>query len=420
MSQLVGMPLIGRCVVDQRWSQLIPNSSSSSNSSSEDVSWELVQTKNRGRAICARRRIESGELIFEESPLLMGPIGSDVRAKRHCVGCWVELDTNYRFSCRSNCGLPLCGVTCPKIEEHQLECDLIRSWLPRYDGSQVNQQVLLMLTTIRAFLLDSDRRWLLESMQANRTDGTAKSVRTFCEQFENVSAEFQFLERTSAALNTNAFEVALHGVSHPHLKGLYALSGQLNHNCVPNTRHSTGYNYRMQIHACRDIPAGEEITTSYTKILWDTTARRLHLYRTKQFWCDCARCADPTEMATYLAALKCRKTTCPGKLLPQAPLEGRSDWKCDTCWASLGFGNVCQMQTIVSGVLQKVADTGVCGEEEGVRSAWTVAVDHRLLKRLVWPSNKFVVETMLQILWRESDAKGKEVLKSKQLINTAD
>lgn len=63
--------------------------------------------------------------------------------------------------------------------------------------------------------------------------------------------------------------------------------------------------YTITIRACLPISKGEHITTMYTHALWGTQARREHLRETKYFSCKCTRCADPTELGTYLSGLRC-------------------------------------------------------------------------------------------------------------------
>lgn len=379
-----------------KWSLLV------SMTAADDESWTVANTdKTCGRGVYATRPIAAGELIFEETPLLTGPIASDERAASHCVGCNLPLSTGQRQMCPRNCGLPLCGPSCAQIQQHRRECTLIRSWrmTTLSDAPQVNVKLLQLLAAIRGLFLDQDRLRLLEAMQANRLDSTNAWVEKICiEQFAEPFASLAFLQRTVAVLNTNAFEVA---TQHLSIKGLYALAGQLNHNCVPNTRHEVRSPsddatsvYRMQMYACRPIKAGEQITTNYTRLLWDTASRRMHLHRTKQFWCDCQRCADATELGTFLGALRCQRTACAGRLVAVAPLVERSAWRCDVCAQLLDHAKVCQVNTIVMGILQK--DTW-----EGVSSVWTIAEEQRLLRRLVFASNKAVVEFKLQKLWEE-------------------
>lgn len=82
----------------------------------------------------------------------------------------------------------------------------------------------------------------------------------------------------------------------------------MEHNCVPNTFHYFGEDvdqYKITVKAACNIKKGEHITTMYTHALWGTQARREHLKETKYFGCTCKRCADPTELGSYLSAVKC-------------------------------------------------------------------------------------------------------------------
>jgi SET domain-containing protein len=84
----------------------------------------------------------------------------------------------------------------------------------------------------------------------------------------------------------------LNGVA-PSLRGLYPLAAMMNHACTPNTRHGYDEKQKMTVRATTLIPAGSEITSSYTSLLWGTAARRHHLKITKHFLCTCPRCRDP-------------------------------------------------------------------------------------------------------------------------------
>ena len=56
----------------------------------------------------------------------------------------------------------------------------------------------------------------------------------------------------------------------------------------------------MTVKAGRDITKGEHLSIMYTHSLWGTQARRSHLNDAKKFWCNCNRCADPTEFGKIL------------------------------------------------------------------------------------------------------------------------
>ncbi|KAJ8959771.1 hypothetical protein NQ314_006201 [Rhamnusium bicolor] len=78
----------------------------------------------------------------------------------------------------------------------------------------------------------------------------------------------------------------------------------------------------------------EHITSIYTHILWGTSARRHHLRKTKYFTCMCKRCQDPTEMGTFVSALRCLGTEnqpCGGTQLPINPTAHNCEWSCNKC-----------------------------------------------------------------------------------------
>lgn len=100
----------------------------------------------------------------------------------------------------------------------------------------------------------------------------------------------------------------------------------------------------------------------YTHALWGTQARREHLRETKYFSCKCTRCADPTELGTYLSGLRCIGTqdeeACGGiqfnwtsrKVfkrvflgiqLPIDPLDDNTEWACNKCDVKLTNQEVC-------------------------------------------------------------------------------
>ena len=77
--------------------------------------------------------------------------------------------------------------------------------------------------------------------------------------------------------------------------------------------------------AGRDIAEGEHIATMYSHALWGTIARRDHLHITKNFWCTCERCADPTEFGSNFSTI----FDDGHPMLPIDPLNSESDWVCE-------------------------------------------------------------------------------------------
>ena len=62
-----------------------------------------------GRFLRATRDIEEGELIFDESPMVLGPKQLTVPV---CLGCHKEITSNTPFVKCSRCNWPVCSQKC--------------------------------------------------------------------------------------------------------------------------------------------------------------------------------------------------------------------------------------------------------------------------------------------------------------------
>lgn len=58
--------------------------------------------------------------------------------------------------------------------------------------------------------------------------------------------------------------------------------------------------------------------------------RRIYLRQSKCFDCLCQRCRDPSECSTFIGSLVCQICRA-SKLLPDDPLNDKSDWNCANC-----------------------------------------------------------------------------------------
>jgi SET domain len=92
-----------------------------------------------------------------------------------------------------------------------------------------------------------------------------------------------------------------------NVQAIYPIASLPEHNCAPNTFRMFEKDLSVCVRATQDILKGEHITVTYTDTLWATPERRAHLYFSKHFLCVCDRCKDPTEMGSYITALRCRK-----------------------------------------------------------------------------------------------------------------
>lgn len=56
--------------------------------------------------------------------------------------------------------------------------------------------------------------------------------------------------------------------------------------------------YSMSLYALRPIPAGEEITFTYTTLTDARDTRRARLMNAYRFHCECPRCQAPDDILT--------------------------------------------------------------------------------------------------------------------------
>lgn len=182
--------------------------------------------------------------------------------------------------------------------------------------------------------------------------------------FKDVSPEL--LHTLCGIIDTNALEIRLPEGS--ELNALYAKTSLMEHSCIPNTKHifnlySKDLNdlYKIKIKIVLPVTKGSHISTMYSHALWGTQARRQHLKDTKYFSCKCPRCSDPTELGTYLSAMKCfgdEKGPCDGVHLPEDPLDDETEWACSKCPIKV---NNSQINMLISQMGEEVDNVQMMG-----------------------------------------------------------
>lgn len=179
----------------------------------------------------------------------------------------------------------------------------------------------------------------------------------------NISADL--IHKMCGIIDTNALEIR-----HPEGSELLALFTNtciMEHSCIPNTKHTFATTvkdknelFRITVKVVVPVEKGNHITTMYSHALWGTQARRQHLKDTKYFACKCPRCSDPTELGTYLSAMKCLGDgePCDGIHLPEDPLDDETDWACNKCSVKI---NNSQVNMIISQMGEEVENVQMMG-----------------------------------------------------------
>ncbi|XP_045488862.1 SET domain-containing protein SmydA-8 [Pieris rapae] len=347
--------------------------------------YEIHASEDLGRYLVASRDLSPGDIVIEESPIVFGPKAmADPESKMPCVGCYKPIFTDVGERC-SKCGWPVCSGNCPGLTDprhHGVECHILSSRPHCVLDNMAEYYRHDALLPLRCLLLKNidPERWKLVMDMQSHMESRAPGTEAYDEADEFIvdylitnfiskldgdiktkylpHASKELLHTICGIIDTNALEIRLPDGS--ELNGLYAKTSVMEHSCVPNTKHTFKIENNLKICVKVVVPIlkGQHIATMYSHALWGTQARRQHLQETKYFSCKCLRCTDPTELGTYLSAMKCMgdgKEQCDGIHLPEDPLDDETDWACSKCKVKVGNSHVnaiiSQMGEEVDGVL---------------------------------------------------------------------
>jgi len=105
------------------------------------------------------------------------------------------------------------------------------------------------------------------------------------------------------------------------------------HSCVPNSMWFIQSSGDLHLRASVSIKRGQLVTCTSVQMEVGTFSRRanLDIYGIN---CKCKRCEDPTELGTFMSAVKCQNCNYAdvdgndGYYLPEHPMDETSFWKC--------------------------------------------------------------------------------------------
>ncbi|KAF7997030.1 hypothetical protein HCN44_005307 [Aphidius gifuensis] len=362
-------------------------------------SWCVKYSSLGGRGLHAIRDIKQGELIFTDKPLIIGPRCYN-KYLPMCINCYKSDCT--LFSCDNGCGLPICSNDCENSIKHiNSECKYLNN-LQVTCGSMWSMELLQTVVPIRALSLNDDEKKLLNGMECHDGPGHGREIELLKKNISNIINEDdeKYMKKVCRIFDTNAFETVLiiDGKTSISLRGLFPLGALQNHSCTPNTRHYFTNNNVMITKASRDIKAGEELTMTYTDLLWDTSLRRRYLIASKHFECNCKRCCDPLELGSQIGAMRCANIDCYGFIYPDEPLNFETSWSCRECFKKITNR---QIKVIRSGI-KSIIDPILL---ESPRKLLNF-IETELLT-LVPPTNHIMLDMKFQLTEKELELKEK-------------
>jgi len=302
-----------------------------------------------GRFLAATKEIPEGELILQESPMVVGP---RQLTKPVCLGCHQEIKSADEMITCIRCNWPLCSRRCQDSPMHDPECRATKAAGSRIKVEVFGQTNMMYacITVLRTLaLLDGPKKiWDDYTKFDSHLDERIKTpiyskvnkekVVFFIHHYLGIKrySDLEILE-ACGKLDTNCFEIRQAGVN---LRAMYRTACILSHDCTPNSRHTFAPDNSINVYTTRKLNKGDVISATYTNTLWPTSQRREHLYMSKFFWCSCARCRDPTELGSMLSAVRCSR--CKGfnddvqsndaqYLTSTNPLDTEATWRCSKC-----------------------------------------------------------------------------------------
>jgi len=302
------------------------------------LSYKVCNSAELGNYLVASRNIKAGEVLFTEAPLVVGPAAITTPI---CLACYTPVDGSYR--CPQS-GWPLCGPTCAKKVQKSPEVLVPAQCDAKFEIDDYSEPCYLYesIIVIRALLLQKaapNKYKALMSMQSHIEERQGTPVWDRVQErvidvmkktlgimvFEAVCPELDFSDETiqkiQGILDTNKKEIRL---AYSDVEAVYATACLMEHTCQPNVKVTYDKNFQISVVAGKDLEEGEHLSIMYTHALWGTIARRDHLSITKQFWCKCKRCSDPTEFGTNFSTILDEGHP----MLPVDPLDAESDWVC--------------------------------------------------------------------------------------------
>jgi len=325
-----------------------------------------------GRVLVATRLLRPGELIWRESPAVVGPYS---RSGAQCLECRRLAPAS---SC-PGCGYPTCGPACAAGPLHRLECAVLARRPPdcpaRYEAVTVLRLLLRLereqeavaggrgvepgpdyLLCLAGSLLDHNRQRQQEQPElwAWEQEAMVEFLHS-CGLADRFTAEQ--IHSASGKILMNATSLEVPGDTElGRWAGLYPIYSLMNTSCCNNTRSTVLPDNTVEVRAKRRIRPGQEITNQYLKPDQPSHIRR-PLMRQKWFFdCGCQRCLDPTELGSHWGSVLCRAgrgvARCGGAVVTTSTLDSGADWACQQCGAVLSLH---QVTTVLSSAERVIA-----------------------------------------------------------------
>jgi len=283
--------------------------------------YEILDSIGKGKGLFAREKINVGDEILTEKPLVSTLTNAKCRGVR-CDFCFAEPEKLLKCSiCKF---VYYCGKKC-QLEDwsmHKRECKCLKKVMPKQPPDLC--RLLSHLLFKYYWKSNTLNREEVEGLSGDKTRISNARKEAF---FTFGAVLFEYLEECPIDLeeadilsllckiSCNSFTVTnaeLNTIG----TGIYKVGSYLNHSCDPNACAVFSGNV-ISIRAMKTIVPGEEILISYTDLMQPSAVRKSELLEGYMFDCTCAHCdGDPMRDMLFSATLckDCQYTILPVKV----------------------------------------------------------------------------------------------------------
>lgn len=301
----------------------------------ECLPYKVVASPEAGKYLIASRRLREGQVLFQEFPLMMGPVSVSPLV---CLGCHCAIEGTDFPRC-PECHWPLCSSACASSSVHRIECSVLaadtrRIGPPTSQGPPTLRYDSILL--LRCLSLRSNRPSDWETMldmvsHAGHYQKAQDTVHTvtvrYVKEVLKLDLDSDIIQQVRGAIAANSIEIR--NVDGTKIRAVYPRVRLLNHACTPNVHLTSTKEGAMEVRTAVSIDKGEPLYICYTGTtlpLWDRQRILNDMYF---FRCECNRCTDPTELGTHYSSPKCPE--CSSRYLKPQSWVNQTTWECDNC-----------------------------------------------------------------------------------------
>ncbi len=277
--------------------------------------------KNAGRALVSVRNLQPQELIVSEKPFIVSPILSlfqdDENSNCICANCFKFLrrKEKSRGRCRE-CETSICDDRdCLSRHSCQLSKKLNNYFKADLEPAKSRKvAICLAIFAMMRFRRKKDEK--ISNLMTRPSqmpmkaaeEAVFKAIVDFGLRTRNgdvLVADSNSVDDAIGVFTINGVKVQRHG-EYPPCVAVYPTFSSANHACIASAAYDVdAASLRLELRSRLALRANREITVSYLSPLTTTRERQASAVNRWGFRCECARCADPTELGTYAGAVKC-------------------------------------------------------------------------------------------------------------------